>query len=325
MAHAIWGQVDCRLAITDSPIGSQPEKTACPLHQDPTASFAVYADHAYCYGCRAKLGRMETLAYLLYGAWDKAALDKAFTVARKYTTDAVDAYRARVDESVTTEPLPLGLALAYNDMLSLPAREHRRVWLHDRGLTDATIDDFNLGHDGTRFTIPVYSTEYHLLTLRFRRDDYYGTTQFDARRGEDRAIPKYSGLPGRNGLFLFGAHRLTWRDVWVVVVEGELDAIRLWQAGIPAVSPTNGAGNVAKVPALLKRDFPQIQCLFFATDQDEPGVTASMEGHAAAVHAGFQSTRLTWDMQWGKDVTDLYLGGHALQDAIYDGDEVALP
>lgn len=318
----MWKQVDCRLAITDSPVGDQPERVRCPntTHTDPNPSASVYADHLYCYGCRFFLKRLPTLAYLLYGTWDQEAISQAGTVFKKYIPSSVDAYRKRVEDVVKTDPLPDGLAGAYYSLL-MGMRRNRLAWLTERGLTLETVRKFLIGHDGTRFTIPVYSFGL-LLTIRYRRDDFYGTTVFDPKRGEDRPLPKYSGMQGRNGLFLFTHSLDIAKCSWAVVVEGELDAVRLWQEGIPAISPTNGAGNVARVPALVKRDYPGITHLVFATDQDEPGTAASFEGVAAAVREGFSATRLSWDPLLGKDVTEYLRGGHTLEDAHHDGDEL---
>lgn len=318
-----WRNVDVRLAITDAPVGNQPEKICCPFHNDPTASFSVYPDGGYCHGCHKRLPRMETLALLLFGSSEGGAVDRAFQVAHKYTVAELDAYRARVDENVKTDPLPWGLAHAYQSLL-WGARQDRKQWLKDRGLSADTIGIYNLGHNGTQFTIPIPDRNNNLLTIRFRRDDQYGTEYFDPKRGTEVAIPKYCGLPGRNGLFLYPLHVLSSAD-WCVVVEGELDALRLIQEGIPAISATNGAGNVAKIPALLLRDAPRIKRLFIATDQDERGDEARIQTNSTALDHGLWTTRIEWPLEWGKDITEMMANGHSLEEAQFYGDDTRLP
>ena len=173
---APWKHVDCRLAITDAPLGF--EHARCPNHADDTSSLMVSADGCYCFGCQFRLPRMAPLAYLLFGAWSRVELDKAFALAEKYTSEAVDSYRQRVEEAAKREPLPLGLARAYCDLLHT-VRSDRAQWLYDRGLTPRILDDAQIGHDGTRFTIPVFDAGGRLLTIRYRRDDLYGTSSFD--------------------------------------------------------------------------------------------------------------------------------------------------
>lgn len=325
---AAWGQVDVRLAVTDSPVGDLPWKITCrePAHEDPTRSMAVYADHLHCYGCGKHIKyRLHALAYLL-GITPAQARE----VASKYTSAAVDAYRVRVAQEVKREPLPGALATVYQGML-LPAgmRGHRRAWLHERGLEDWIIDRARLGHDTTRFVIPFFApnrdmrTNFqireHLLTLRFRRDDEYGTEYPDGQ-----PIPKYVGMRGRNGLYLYPEHWLDRRPRdWVVVCEGELDALRLWQEDIPAVSTTNGAGNLHHIPDLLK-DYPYIRRLFIAADQDEAGALGAKKLDETARARGFRVSRAIWDEQT-KDVTELYKAGGSLREVSWHGDETALP
>lgn len=311
-------KVDIRLAVTDSPPpGNLPVQINCrfPGHKDDTASLAVYPGHLCCYGCgKAIRKRMEALAFLL--GWYKTLSNgdlvtdwrRAIGVAEKYIVESLDAYRERAAENARLDPLPRAIARAYSNML-LGRRQHRLVWLYERGLTGETIWNFEIGHDGTRFTIPFLNEVGQLLTIRFRRDDYYGLTTWD-----DRPLPKYSGIAGRNGLYLFGGWLLQPEHVDVVVCEGELDAVRLWQEGIPAVSPTNGAGNLKHVARLLEAH-PQVRHLWIAADMDDPGYVGAKE--LIRNERGLEAHRLDWPCEWGKDVTELYLSGHRLEEVGY--------
>lgn len=327
--------LDIRLAVTDSPVGDTPEMLRCPQHQDDTTSLAVYADHLHCYGCGFHLATLTGLAFLLHGVWDKETVRRVVKVSEKYTAQSLDAYRERVTVNTQTDPLPAGLAAAYRKLLT-STRADRLRWFSDRGINALSVSRFDLGHDGTRFTIPIFSAQGHLLTVRFRRDDFYGVSFFDPQRGEERGIPKYSGMRGRNGLYLFPefeiAEALRGNGVgisssldYLVVVEGELDAVRLWQEGIPAVSTTNGAGNVHRIPAMLRETFPQINRLFIATDADVPGVDARWQTKQAAKELGFSVSDLEWSAERGKDITEYLLNGHSLEDVEVYGDEHALP
>lgn len=309
--------LDLRLTVTDCPVGEQPEKIECPAHPDDAASLAVYRDHIHCYGCPLHSTGFYALAYLLYGDREEQSVERAKGVGIRYTAQSVDSYRERVEQQVKLDPLPWGLSLSYNNLLFSVQRGERREWLYERGLTLDSINRFRLGHDGTRFTIPIYSAQGDLLTFRYRRDDFYGTHTFDPRQGKEVAIPKYSGVRGRNGLYLYPAEHLGDHEPEeVVVVEGELDAIRLWQEGIPAVSATNGAGAVAKLPQKIREEMPFIRHLYFACDADEPGQTAQVAGIQAARDAGFTSIReLWWPVEWGKDVTEVLLH-HTWQDIV---------
>lgn len=308
--------LDLRLAVTDAPVGELPEMVNCPEHTDTERpNLAVYREHVHCYGCGCHAKGFFALALLLFGQRDEASMRRAMGVAPRYTAQSLDAYRDRVQQQVKLDPLPRGLAIAYTHLLQT-ARKSRLDWLFQRGLTLDTIQQFYIGHDGNRFVLPVFDKENKLLTLRFRRDDFYGTHTFDPRRGKEVAIPKYSGMRGRNGTFLFPAWEIEVEEPnTLVVVEGELDAVRLWQEGVPAVSATNGAGSVAKLPALIREQFPQMETLFFACDQDEAGDEANYRGVLEAARVGFKAQSLEWPVEWGcKDITEVLLT-HSLEEA----------
>lgn len=308
--------LDLRLAVSDDPVGDYPLKITCPprIHKertggklDKTSSLAVYPDSIHCYGC----------GYNRMGVWGLADLlgvkiDEARRVADHYSSEAVEAYRERAALEASSTPLPPVLARLYNSVLMGPnaLRAERQVWLQARGLTPTSWERFDLGHDGKRFVIPVYAADGNLLTLRYRRDDAY-----------DEAGPKYSGMKGRNGLYLYPepqvAAHADWGGDYLWVVEGELDAVRLWQEGQPAITATNGAGQAKKLPALIRARWPNVRHLLIATDQDEPGEQAAQVTLEAAVEAGFDPldlSRVYWPE--GKDITEALALGYDYQEAI---------
>ena len=197
-------------------------------------------------------------------------------------------------------------------MLNSPERGHRLQWFYDRGLTDRTINDPDvlLGHNGTQFVIPVFDKSRNLVSLRYRMDPEYCSEQEIHKH-------KYLGMKGRNGLYIYPEPLLenagSWREELTVtkvyVCEGELDALRLWQEGRPAVSVTNGAGQVEKLPALLKAQYPNITHLVIATDQDEPGEEAANRTIKAA--ASFRFHNIEMALGGRKDVTEYFINRRA--------------
>lgn len=302
--------VDCRLAVLDSPLGDKPVFIPCPNHQDDTPSFGIFPDHAHCFNpaCGLHISRrMETLAFLL-----KISVNEAIKIAAKYSSEAVDGYRERVAQQVRTDPLPKSYAAVYNHSLYFNRRP-RLEWLYDRGLNDEWIERACLGHDSTRFTIPFWNDKRDLITIRYRQDPFYGEPGTLLPSGV--RIPKYCGMTGRNGLFLYPEWLIAAdKHDYIVVCEGEFDALRLWMEGIPACSPTNGAGNVKHMLKLLE-PYERIKELYIATDQDEAGETAATELAVLAFQHGLKTTRLTWPRTWGKDVSELYTGGHTVNQA----------
>jgi 5S rRNA maturation endonuclease (ribonuclease M5) len=286
-------KVDIRLAVVDEPPlnPAEPVYIKCPEHQEKTASCAVFSDHIHCFPCGFHIPyRMESLAFLL-----GIPLKQAFKYARRYTSEGLDAYRERAAVEARRDPLPPSLAEGYQSIL-WNSRSTRLRWFEDRGIPLEWVDWACLGHDGEKFCIPIWDKDKNLLNIRFRRDDEY----YIAPEDGERPTPKYSGMRGRNGTYfypewLFHAAYIEgpyvpsivgWRGDWVAVCEGELDALRLWVEGIPAISPTNGASSVKQVAGFLKQ-FSRIKYILIMTDQDAAGDRATEE-----------FTRAMWDGQW---------------------------
>lgn len=289
--------LDVRLALPDTGqlVGSQPLKVKCRQHNDKQASLAVYPDGIHCFGCNFHLDGEAAVKYLL----------KSDTVdMTRYTNESLDAYRDRATTDAKTKPLPTALADAFHTLL-VTTRKDRLEWLTARGLTRATLKRAKVGHNGFAYTIPVFDKGGNLLTIRYRRDDAHSTG-----RG-----PKYWGLPGRGGQYMYPEWLLAnHASNNVVVCEGELDALRLWQEGIPAVTLTNGAGQTPKLPALLRQHYSNYYRLTIATDMDEAGQEAARLTASAALDLGFEVYRATWDEKW-KDVSEYINGGNDFNDA----------
>jgi DNA primase len=300
--------LDLRLAVDESAFGDMPTKIRClnPNHDDPAASLAVYPDNLHCYGCGWHRNDADEALALLLGI----SKVEAATRLHQYDSDKLDAYREKVAKEARRDPMPYGVAVMYNRFLR-EQMPQRLEWFYERGLTDETIDTHLLGHDGYRFSIPVFDSNHQLLTIRFRRDDLLLPEMWDCHDATSR-VPKYSGTKSRNGLYLYGEHWLSQMESdSVIVTEGELDALRLWQAGLCGVSATNGARQSARVPSLLYGLSERVDTIIAATDMDEPGEEAATRLAKAATEAGMTCIRWAWID--GKDITE-HLQRYGLED-----------
>lgn len=302
-------QLDVRLAVTDSPVGELPVKVRCknPGHVDSSASCAVYMDGLFCFGCGVKKHGADAVDWLLGHAVEDY---------EKFTTTAFRNHMKREKTRNEADPLHPAIADAFHTFLMSGRRDYRKAWLYERGLNDISLMEFRIGHDGSRFSIPIYGKARDLVTIRYRRDDYFG--KYDYYENE---IPKYCGTPGRNGTHLYPewllADRTNGLRDYAVIVEGELDAIRLVQEGLPAITVTNGAGHLENLPALLL-PYNHIKKLYIASDRDEPGIQAAFKTRRAADALGFYTEFVCWDERY-KDVTEFYKAGGRLE---YDGEDM---
>ena len=172
--------------------------------------------------------------------------------------------KREIPKETTVEPIDQSLALRYHLLLKEPERD----WYHRRGINNEAIEHFQLGY-GTppggshpRYTIPVYQAG-QLVNVRFRRDDRCPacdslntaeppktSQEFVCRDcgnmwihpDDPQAIKKYSGIKGHNQPWLFNVDALAGAES-AFIVEGELDAIVMWQQGYTAVSATAGANS----------------------------------------------------------------------------------
>lgn len=325
--------MDLRSAFpAQSAYGDAPVMVNCfaPKHQDDTASLAIYADHLHCYGCGWHLGpRRAAEAIAAHCHLEVSTLLDAQYVPRPHK--AVKDLRA--------EPMSFDELIDAYERLHHGDRMHALNWLGARGLSSDAIDVANLGHDGRRFVIPVQARNHCLLTLRYRVDPFWQDDDYDG--------PKYMGYRGRNGLLLYGEHWVNPNTEWLVLCEGELDALRLWQetftppsgpaerqdAGelsgpseaqpkakygkiaellfapdhYPAVSATNGASQMERLTTLIRDLFPKVTHVVVASDQDRAGQQAARDTALALQQAGLTWERAFWDM--GKDVTEYLQSG----------------
>jgi twinkle protein len=136
-------------------------------------------------------------------------------------------------------------------------------WLQSRGLTEHTVEDFKIGEQdrgGKSYAVFPYMRDGELINAKYRNPD----DKKDMRQ-EGGAEP-----------CLFGWHLIDPKARTVAITEGEIDAMTLHQAGIPALSVNAGAGNHQWIEndwARLER-FSEILICF---DDDEPGKKGAAE------------------------------------------------
>ncbi len=263
--------MDLRKSYRADVEGDGPLMALCPIHGDNNPSLALYPNGAHCFGCGVNLKPEEVLQ-----AYPPGKLEIRYQ-SRSRSSGSRPVY------------LPESLVETYHRWI-FTRYAHRREWYHQRGLTDDTVVRFRLGHALQAFTIPVYDIMGRLKQLRYRRDDVY----FDTEDG-----PKYWGVGGLNDPIIYQPQVLLAGRSPVYLCEGELDALRLLQEGLPAVSITNGSKAFAPEMATA---FRRVERVYVCYDQDEAG----RQGGWSVVRAlGSKATLVRWEPGMGKDVTDL--------------------
>lgn len=288
-------RIDLRAIVTPgSPIrGDRPTKTLCLWHQESTPSLLVYQDHLHCFGqCREHMDVVDFVAWQK-GLDVRSDFDRLVSILVDEYVEMSPVVREKRPKK-RVKAIPSEVARYYHGRL-----RDRRQFFYDRGLTDQTIDLAQLGYDRHAFSIPVWSRSGDLVTLRFRRDDL-------ALGDEAPTLPKYWGMEGRNDALLYNLQAMDLVDVWgfVVICEGELDALRLYQEGLPAISAINGVNGLDDELVNQVREFDPPKVIV-AYDQDDAG---RINGIRVAQSFGMRGKVATWPKEWGKDATDVLQG-----------------
>jgi hypothetical protein len=196
----------------------------CPLHETPgvsktpSASFNFREDKKVwiCHGCgeSGSLWELWQRMQAMRGAGNVRSLDEARERKRGGTA-------AKVSSLPSDERIDSWTArLLGNERALLRLKEVR-------GLSEATIQAYELGWDGERYTIPVRDAEGNLLNVR--------KYKLGARSA------KMVNIDGHGGATLYGVDALEHDEV--LLTEGEMDKLIAREQGFNSLTTTAGAGT----------------------------------------------------------------------------------
>lgn len=129
-------------------------------------------------------------------------------------------------------------------------------YLQEHGINEETIEAFELSYDENYLHIPVKDEEGKDLFVKSRNLRYGDGTNKE---------PKYKNSQGSHAT-LFNLYAVADSKL-IVLTEGEMDAMKLMQEGIPAISSTGGAGTFPEEFTDLLSD----KKVFICYDTDEAG------------------------------------------------------
>lgn len=138
-----------------------------------------------------------------------------------------------------------------------------REWLNGRGITDETIESFKVrevSRNGSVWALFPYLRDGVYVNGKYRNpDDKKGMQQ------EKDAEP-----------CLFGWHLVQPKDRTIIITEGEIDAMTIWQCGLTALSVNAGANN----HQWIENDWDRLERfseIVIAFDHDEQGDKGAAE------------------------------------------------
>jgi len=152
--------------------------------------------------------------------------------------------------------------------------------------------NFSVIWDDKKITIPIYDIKGRLLFCRYRHLE--GTAKFTNDKGAHPA--------------LFCIHKVK-KLPQVVLCEGEPDAMRLWQEGIPAVTSTGGVKTFNSKIAIPLKD----KTVYIVLDTDKAGTT-SIRKYYEALKDLAKEIKIVDLPSNTKDVSEYFTNGYTKED-----------
>ena len=295
----------------------------CPFHNEKTASFCITPEKGffYCFGCGAGGNAFKFLSLIENISYFEAVKLQAQRLGIELPAHKLSAEEAkRRNEEKTLLKVNESAQDFYHECLIKTARgEIGRKYLAARGITAETIETFKLGYAPdewenlfgklTRQGFTAKQLEDSGLVAkrknssgcydRFRArvmipiSDVFGhVVGFGGRilNTADETTPKYLNTPEtalfNKGRLLFGldkSNRAINSAGAAVVVEGYMDAISLFSAGVKNVVATLGTAFTAEHAKLILRYARKI---IFCYDSDEAGQRATIRALPIVQAAG---------------------------------------
>lgn len=223
----------------------------CPYHSNfrtPAAEVSKSSGHFFCFGCQQSANLIELVKHCSNRTYFEACR-------------LIDSKKVDVDiysEIGSTLNKPAEFIEFDSDMINnlhnnLRESKEARDYLASRGITTESMQKYTIGYSLKRMmvTIPIYSSDGMCVG-------------FVGRSIQGKEFSNSPGLPRSKTLFNIQRVKFTSQ---VFVVESTFDAIRIEQAGRPAVA-TLGSNVSGNQIALLKKYFTSIILL---PDNDEAG------------------------------------------------------
>src|SRR2546423_5815837 len=295
-------------------------KGLCPFHQEKTPSLYVSPEKQlwHCYGCQ-KGGDHFTFIQDIEHLDFRGALRLLAEKTGVVLEESPGAGRQR--ELKRTIQRLNGLAAQYfhHILLENPAGRTALIQLESRGVTRASMTDFQLGFapagqhrdNLVRFLRKHRVSDPEMLEAglalrqergaelwdRFRQrimipihDEHGELVGFGGRVIDENSQPKYLNTSqtalydkGRTLFNLFRARKPIHEQKHAVLMEGYFDAVTAWQARVTNVVTTSGTALTEHQVRLLKRE---TQELVLAFDRDDAGLNATQRAIELASKSG---------------------------------------
>ena len=316
----------------------------CPFHKEKSPSFAVSPDKQifHCFGCGAG-GNVIHFISKIEGLDFKDTLEllaNRVNIELPTLDNLEDDKTARLKSKVYE--INKIAAEFYHENLYKPASKTAQEYIKKRKLDNRTLKAFLIGYAGNFNELYLllkqkgYTEEEMLASSLVKRtenggymDSFRKRLMFPIQDVRERVIafggrvlddskPKYINSPenivyskGRN---LFGLNVAKKHDTRkIIIVEGYMDAISLYQRGITNVVASLGTALTAGHAALIKRYVNEV---YLTYDSDEAGTKAALRAAPILREAGVTTRVIRMEPYKDPDEFIKNLGAEAFEERI---------
>jgi hypothetical protein len=274
----------------------------CPFHEDPNVSTSkscsVSADGLFhCKGCQ-KSGDIFDFYAAQKSLTREQAIEELNTIPEPQTKTAKKRGRKPAR--------PLEPVMVQECQKRLTFRDDFRTYLFmHRGLSENTLEGYNIGCDEYRITIPIFNAESMLINLR-----RYGP-------GLSPKMLSFSTGYGAPALYPLPQYLSTPIEEPVFLCEGEWDCLLLRQLGFNAITVT---GSVKAWDDEFNKHFQgrTVYIIHDVNDKEQDGAFGAVKRAHALKDYATEIKVITLDLPdtyVGGDVTDYFIKeNHAVED-----------
>jgi DNA primase len=287
-------------------------KANCPFHGEKTASFVISpAKQIYhCFGCGVGGDAIEFVK-----EYEKLNYPEALEKIASIMNFSLSYTQGSIDHNETRRLLEQ-VQSWYSK--NLDSSNISKKYLHDRGITQQSIEKFGIGYVGASYELmnflsanflPIPKAEEAGVVARRDSGGFY------ARLTDRITFPIYSpsgaivGFGGRTitnhpakyinspqtklfnkSQLLYGyskAKEHIYKNKKLIICEGYLDVIMLHQAGFNEAVATLGTALTQEHLPILRKGEPHI---ILAYDGDKAGIAAALKAGIILTHSGFDGS-----------------------------------
>jgi len=259
------------------PGGSSNGRVKCCFHNDSTPSlhFDPKSGEFYCHGCGASGRSIISFHAQAYNITPQCAAAEIF---KRHVRPIISSkeYKAWHEALINTPPV-----------LCYVAKE--------RFISAQQIKHHWIGYDGRRITLPIFNEWGLCVNVRRYLPQAHNTPKMlnFKREGEERTF-------GSPELYPYSSFAQAEQENFIVITEGEWDALALISLGIPAITSTHGCKTW---PSQYNERFRGLEVII-AYDNDEDGQKYEVKPIEALTSVAKVIKRLDVPQGIGKDITD---------------------